>query len=331
MSDLTEEVSVSITSPVKTVSLQNLGMQLIIGPSVMCGGRTVSVPVSTGADPAANAIPYLGATGSPTTSGNNTVEYAKALAAFSQSTSPNGAPSTVKLGAMGGAASATATIVDNAETFTSGSISAYVNGTLVTTPWASSKAATLAALAAAMQVALRAQTSGDSSSTVTYTDDTHTILVAPESGVSVFVAFIIAAGATDTLAIKSIVYSAPESYADALNNILLADSNFYQVTIASVVTADIIAVSAVVNAPSQPMVFFYKSGGCQHAQSHARCGFRPHDKPGPWRPRFLPQRPDEQRLSSLASVNILIPTSRDTLRDSSPGRITWPSRSPTAA
>lgn len=259
MSDLTEEVSVSITSPVKTVSLTNLGLQLIIGPSVMCGGRTVSVPVSTGADPAASAIPYLGATGSPTTSGKNTVEYAKTLAALSQSSSPNGAPSTVKLGAMGGAASATATIVDNAGGFTSGSISAYVNGTLVTTPWATDKATTLAALAAAMQVALRAQTSGDASSTVTYTDGTHTILVTPKSGVSVFIAFIIAAGATDTLAITSIVYSAPEAYADALNRILLVDSNFYQVTIASVVTADIMAVAAAVKASTTPMFFFYKT------------------------------------------------------------------------
>src|SRR5271157_4354506 len=114
MPNLNEEVSISMTSPTKTVLLQNLGLQLIIGPSVMCGGRTVSLPVASGTDVAANAIPYLGATGSPITAGVNTVEYAKAKAAFSQGTSPNGAPATIKLGAMGGAASATATIVDNA-------------------------------------------------------------------------------------------------------------------------------------------------------------------------------------------------------------------------
>ena len=256
---LNEEVSISIQSAPKTVSLQNLGLQLIIGPSVMCGARTVSVPVANGTDPAASAIPYLGATGSPTTSGVNTVEYAKAKAAFSQGTSPNGAPSTIKLGAMGGAASATATIVDNAGTFTSGSITANVNGILVKEAWASNKATTLAALAAAMQVALRAQTSGDSSSTVTYTDGTHTILVTPKSGVSVFVAFIIAAGAADTLAISSIVYSAAESYADALARISIADDDWYQLTIASIVTADILAVSLAVNAATSPKFFFYKT------------------------------------------------------------------------
>ena len=124
---LQEEVSVSIASPVKTVSAQNLGLQIIIGPSVMCGGRTISVPAAQGSDPAANAILYLGATGQSGTSGVNTVEYAKAKAAFSQSTSPNGAPSTIKLGAMGGAASAVATVFGNDGSLTAGEVIAIIN------------------------------------------------------------------------------------------------------------------------------------------------------------------------------------------------------------
>ena len=257
---LQESVSVSMSSAPKTVSAQNLGIQLIIGPSVMCGGRTVSVPVANGTDPAANAINYLGATGNTLTSGTNTVEYAKAKAAFSQGTSPNGAPSIIKLGAMGGAASATATIVDNAGGFTGGSIAAIVNGVTVPINWGTSKDSTMTALAAAMQFVLRAQTAGDSTSTVAYTSGTHTILITPKTGVSVFVAFIISAtGTGDTLAISSIVYSATEAYADALARIIISDSNFYQLTIASVVAADILAVSNAVNAATQPLFFFYKS------------------------------------------------------------------------
>ena len=248
---LNESVSVSMQSAAKTVSLQNLGLQLIVGPNIVCNGRTVSVPVANGGDPAANAIQYING-------GNITVEYARAKAAFTQGTSPNGAPATIKLGAMGGAAAATATIIDNAGTFTGGTISANINGIIVSTAWITDKNTTLATLAAAMQVALRAQTSGDTTSTVTYTSGTHTILVTPKSTVSVFVAFVLA-GITGTMTISSITYSAPETYADALTRLSASDDSWYQLTIASTLTADILAVSAWVNANTSPKFFFYKT------------------------------------------------------------------------
>ena len=257
MYNLTEEVDVTNTTAPKTVQVQNMGVQLIIAPNVMCGGRTVSVPISTGTDPAANVLPYI--QGAPAAIQKATPEYLKAVAAFTQSTCPNGAPSSIKLGAMGGAASATVTIVDNAGAFntTGDVISANLNGVTVTTNWLTDKNTTLTAFAAALQVALRAQTSGDTSSTVTYTSGTHTILITPKTGVSVFIGITISQGATDALAISSITYSSAEAYADAFNRIQIADDNFYQVTIASILTADILAVGAAVKAMTSPKVFFF--------------------------------------------------------------------------
>ena len=256
---LQEEVSVSIASPVKTVSAQNLGLQIIIGPSVMCGGRTISVPAAQGSDPAANAILYLGATGQSGTSGVNTVEYAKAKAAFSQSTSPNGAPSTIKLGAMGGAASAVATVFGNDGSLTAGEVIAIINGTTIVENFTTDLSTTMTALAAKMQTALRAQTSGDASSTVVFSSSQVLFTITPKTGVSVFVGITIIGAPTDTLAVSSITYGTTEAYADALARILIADPDQYQITIASTVTADIMAVSAAVNAATQPLFFFYKT------------------------------------------------------------------------
>ena len=254
---LNEEVSVSIASAPKTVALQDMGMQLIVGPDVIPGAqRTVQIPIANGGDPAATAAAYL-------VGGSASTIYAKVKAAFSQSTSPNGAPGNIKLGAMGGAAGATAAVLDNAGTggaWTSGSITAFLNGVLVTQAYGSSIAATMGLFATALQTALRALTSGDTTSAVDYGVTTaHTLTIVPKAGVSVFIGLTVTKGTTDTYAVGAPSYTSPEAYADALTRISIADDSWYQLTIESILTADILAVSNWVQANQSPKFFFYKS------------------------------------------------------------------------
>jgi hypothetical protein len=156
---------------------------------------------------------------------------------------------------MGGTAGAT--VIDNAGTFTGGTVIAYINSSKVTVSWGTSKDATLTALCVALQAALRAQSSGDTSSTVAYTSGTHTILVSPKSGANCFIGISFIPNAGDTIALTSVTYGGTETYTNALNGIDAYDDNWYQLTIASQTTADILATSAWVNASISPKFFFY--------------------------------------------------------------------------
>jgi hypothetical protein len=250
MPNLNEEVSESMATAARTVSLQNLGLQLIVGPNVIIPNRTISIPVSTTGDPAVNAIPYLNG-------GANTTEYKKILAAFSQGTSPNGAPATIKLGSMGSAAGATGGNTWTG-TMSAGEIIADLNGVMVTQVWVTDLNTTLAALAAALQTALRAQTNGDSTSTFSYNPSNGHLTFVAKAGVSVFVGYdVVGIMSYDTVAFTAMSYSAAEAYNDALTAIAKEDDGWYQLTIASALTADILLVSAWVNANGSPKFFAY--------------------------------------------------------------------------
>ena len=97
------------------------------------------------------------------------------------------------------------TINDNGGTFTSGSITArlYINGSTtavtVTTAWGVSKAATLTAFAAAIQVAIRAAIVGDASSTAASAGQV--ITISPKTGNTVAATASVVRGNADTVTV----------------------------------------------------------------------------------------------------------------------------------
>jgi hypothetical protein len=89
------------------------------------------------------------------------------------------------------------TITDSAGTFTAGSIATTINGTVITTNWATDKATTMAAHAAAIQAGVANVYSA------VYTDGSHTIAIKTRNtGLIVTVSV---AGVTGTMTISSIV------------------------------------------------------------------------------------------------------------------------------
>ena len=247
MSLLNEEVAIAITPETKSVAIENFGTQLIVGPNVLVTSPARTTVVSSAAQSAAVL-----------NGGVNAPEYLKVQAAFSQLN----APATVKLGNQ--AATNVTTINDNGGTMTSGSISAdwSLNGasqTAVTTSWGTSKAATLGAFASALQAAIRAAVGGDTTSTVVYTDGSHTIVITPKGTNIVTVAITLIVGSSDTAAITTITSGAADAYNTSLAAIQLQDDDWYQLTIASPALADQLLAAAFCQSSSSPKIFSYAS------------------------------------------------------------------------
>jgi len=242
MSGLSESVDVVLSQETKTVAPENFGLMLVVGPNINSTERTLSV------SSLATALPYLAG-------GTASQEYIKLAAAFAQ----QNAPAIVKLGVA--ANTGVETVLDNAGTFTAGSIvgTFYLNGgttpVTVTTAWITDKDTTMTAFAAALQVAIRSAIGGDTTSTVVYTGgSTHTIVSTPKSGNRVSLQ-VITTGVTGTMTVTHSLAQSDANYTATMNAIQFADDEWYQVVLCDSTKANVKLLSAWVEASGSPKLF----------------------------------------------------------------------------
>jgi hypothetical protein len=195
--DVRNVVNVTLTRETRTVSQQGFGTILVLGPNLNVGTRTAEYNSLT-----ALALELIGGSSAP--------EYVAAQAILAQS--PRVV--TFKVGCQAGQR----VITDDAGTFTAGTISGLVNGTLVSTAFTTDKDTTMTAFAAAIQAL-------DSVSTAVYSSGSHTITITPATdyvlGVTVSTA---AVTGTMTVAVTSVATEDPD---DALDAIRLYDDDWY--------------------------------------------------------------------------------------------------------
>jgi hypothetical protein len=201
---LSESVQITLTSSTKAVTQKGFGTQLILGPNANFNARAQEFTSAGAALAAALA------------GGSDSLEYAAAVAAFSQVPSPE----SIKIGHVRGSK----TIVDNGSGYTAGAITGKVNGHTFTAAYNATKSQTLTDLAAAIAAADTA----DVSSAV-YTSGYNTIDVTPKAGKLIAITDLDLSAITGAM-LMEVQATALEDYDDALSAIALEDDDFYQVS-----------------------------------------------------------------------------------------------------
>jgi hypothetical protein len=194
---LQEIVNVAITRETKAVSQVGFNTLLILGPN---GNFSTRTQAFTEVD-ATMAAALVG--------GSASAEYKAAQDAMAQ----NPRPSTIKIGQVKG----TRVFTDNAGTYTAGTASITINGTVVTAAYNADKDTTLTALAAA----IAAHAAVD---TAVYSSGGHTITITANTGYLLSLSAITGVTGTCTFTLSA---TATEDYDDALDAIVLYDDNWY--------------------------------------------------------------------------------------------------------
>jgi hypothetical protein len=195
--EVSEIVQVNLTRETRTVSQVGFGTILVLGPNLNVNARVATYTSLT-----ALALELTG--------GVDALEYKAAQAILSQS--PRVV--SVKVGYQVGQK----VFTDNAGTYTAGSISALVNGTVITQAYVTTKDDTLTALAA--QIAVHAAVD-----TAAYSSGSHTITITPNAGFLVATTISTAAiTGTMTMVLSSVATEDPD---DSLTAIRLYDDDWY--------------------------------------------------------------------------------------------------------